>query len=77
MKLLLVVSLFAASAMAADWGQSCEDETLDSSTGILTAQCNNGDGKGTFVEAELDLYHCLKYVNGKISICGSRSPRRV
>ncbi|KPM38015.1 hypothetical protein AK830_g8544 [Neonectria ditissima] len=77
MKSLLALSFFAASAIAGDWGQSCNDEIFDSSTGILTAQCNIGDGKGTFVEAKLDLYHCLKYTNGKISACRSPSSGRV
>lgn len=68
MKLFATLSLFAVSAMAADWGKSCEDEVLDNTTGILTARCNNGDGQGTFVDAELYLYGCLKYTNGKISV---------
>ncbi|KAF7554641.1 hypothetical protein G7Z17_g2784 [Cylindrodendrum hubeiense] len=70
MKFFAALSLFAVSAIAADWGQSCDDEVLDNTTGILTAQCNNGDGKGTFVDAELDLYGCLKYTSSKISAPG-------
>ncbi|KAH7163369.1 CVNH domain-containing protein [Dactylonectria estremocensis] len=70
MKFLATLSLFAASAIAADWGKTCSGEVLDDTTGTLTAKCDTGDGQGTLSETELDLYGCLKYSDGKISAPG-------
>ncbi|KAF4468908.1 CVNH domain-containing [Fusarium albosuccineum] len=66
MKFLVTFSALLPLAVAADWGQSCKDEVLDPATNIITASCNSGDGKGTFVDAELDLDECLGYADGKI-----------
>ena len=68
MKFLPALLFLASSAVAGDWGQSCEHESLDSATDVLSASCNIGDGKGTFDDTSLDLNTCLAYKDGKIIV---------
>ena len=64
-------SLFSLliGSVAAQWGQSCVNETINSTNEMLSASCNIGDGKGTFTNASLDLNTCFRYSDGKIVVC--------
>ncbi|KAK1974484.1 hypothetical protein LZ30DRAFT_740348 [Colletotrichum cereale] len=73
MKSLTVIAVLAASVLAAsDFSRTCRDEAIDSSTKILTANCDTGDGKGTLQATSLDLDDCFAYTDNQIVVC--RSP---
>ena len=63
------VVLTLIGCTAAQWGQSCVNETINASNDVLSARCNVGDGKGTFANATLDLNTCFRYSDGKIVVC--------
>ncbi|KAK8092749.1 CVNH domain-containing protein, partial [Apiospora kogelbergensis] len=58
MKVTSVISTLLGVSAAANWGNSCQDEKLDSATGVLTANCNTGDGKGTLQANSVNLNTC-------------------
>ena len=58
MKVTSVISTLLGVSAAANWGNSCQDEKLDSATGVLTANCNTGDGKGTLQANSINLNTC-------------------
>lgn len=68
MNFIYSIPVLVVSAAAGDWGQSCTGERLESTTDVLSASCNIGDGKGTFVDTSLNLNDCLGYQDGKIIV---------
>lgn len=65
------ITLFAGAVLAADFGQSCKNETFESTTNVLTAICSTGDGEGTVDTTSIDLNTCFGYADGALYV----SPR--
>ncbi|KAK2008962.1 CVNH domain-containing protein [Colletotrichum eremochloae] len=61
-----ILALLATVVTASDFSKSCVDEHIEPSTQTLTANCNTGDGKGTFQSTSLDLNSCFAYVGNSI-----------
>ncbi|ROW15673.1 hypothetical protein VPNG_02174 [Cytospora leucostoma] len=60
------IALLAGAVLAADFGQTCKNETFDSTTNVLTAICNAGDGEGTVDTTSIDLNKCFGYADGAL-----------
>ncbi|KAK7946934.1 CVNH domain-containing protein [Apiospora aurea] len=58
MKLLAAVSALFGVTAASNWSVTCYDEVFDASTGLVTANCDTGDGKGTLHATSLNLNTC-------------------
>ncbi|KDN69813.1 putative CVNH domain-containing protein [Colletotrichum sublineola] len=63
-----ILALLATVVTASDFSKSCVDEHIEPSTQTLTANCNTGDGKGTFQSTSLDLNSCFAYVANSIRV---------
>ncbi|KAK8071340.1 cvnh domain-containing protein [Apiospora hydei] len=72
MKLLAVVSVLIGITAANNWSLRCYDEVFVASTGLLTANCDTGDGKGTLHTSSLNLNTCYGWDGETIVVSGLR-----
>ncbi|KAK7931321.1 CVNH domain-containing protein [Apiospora marii] len=67
MKAVQIISALIAVSSAVNWGNNCFDEQLDAATGLLTANCDAGDGQGTLKPASINLNECYGWANQKLA----------
>lgn len=68
MKVVSILSALIAVSSAINWGTYCFDEQLDAATGLLTANCDAGDGQGTLKPASINLNECYGWDNQKLAV---------
>ncbi|KAK8115879.1 CVNH domain-containing protein [Apiospora sp. TS-2023a] len=67
MKAVQILSALFAVCSATNWGNNCFDEQLDAATGLLTANCDAGDGQGTLKPASINLNTCYGFADQKLA----------
>ncbi|KAK7991609.1 CVNH domain-containing protein [Apiospora saccharicola] len=68
MKAVQILSALFAVCSAINWGTNCFDEQLDAATGLLTANCDAGDGQGTLKAASINLNTCYGFADQKLAV---------
>ncbi|KAK8084283.1 CVNH domain-containing protein [Apiospora hydei] len=66
MKVSAVIFTLVGVSSATSWGANCYDEKL-TATGVLTANCDAGDGQGTRNATSIDLNKCFGWDGQKIA----------
>ncbi|KAK8044541.1 CVNH domain-containing protein [Apiospora rasikravindrae] len=66
MKVAAVILALVGASRATSWGANCYDEKLDA-TGLLTANCDAGDGQGTLKPNSIDLNKCFGWDGQQIA----------
>jgi hypothetical protein len=76
MKFIAPIALFIGAISAAQWELTCKNETFDTASFLLTADCDDGDGKGTIKTSSIHVNTCFSYVPsaGDIGVCGFLYP---